>query len=92
MLIQSISASLSPVMNYMKFASNLADKLRDISALPTRRIHGELRAATGLRVGMAAAAYVAGATEYLVSEVFDLAGDRRSEKVREKVSIERRSG
>ena len=79
-------------MSYMKFASNLADKLRDISALPTRRIHGELRAATGLRVGMAAAAYVAGATEYLVSEVFDLAGDRRSEKVREKVSIERRSG
>lgn len=58
-------------------------RLRDISALPTRKIHEALKAATGRRVAMSAAAYAASATEYLVSEVCELAGDRRREIVRE---------
>ena len=49
-------------------------------------MHAALRAATGLRVGMDAAVYAAAATEYLVSEVCDVAGDRRSEIVRKQVT------
>merc|ERR1712117_544512 len=52
-------------------------RLRDVSALPTRKIHAALKAATGRRVAMSAALYAASATEYLVSEVCELAGDRR---------------
>ena len=60
--------------------------------MPTRKVHAALRAATGLRVGMDAAAYAAAATEYLVSEVCDLAVDRRSEIVRKQVSNVRDGG
>lgn len=56
-------------------------RLREISALPTRKIHAALKAATGRRVAMSAALYAASATEYLVSEVCELAGDRRRDIV-----------